>query len=105
MRTYRERKNITLKDLSKLVNLTPSYLSKIENNKREPSLRTLKRISRVLDVCFIRLIGGCYNTFCGEGCIYYKDRYDMYNKLPKEGQEEFDKLNSYMINKYKDYLF
>ena len=43
-------KNITQSDFSKIVNIDQADLSKIENGKLSPSLTTLKRISKGLDL-------------------------------------------------------
>ena len=38
------------KDLSVLLGISPSYLSEIENNKKEPSFDILKKYSATLDI-------------------------------------------------------
>ncbi|MEG2243660.1 MAG: helix-turn-helix transcriptional regulator, partial [Muribaculaceae bacterium] len=38
------------KDMSALLNISPSYLSEIENNKKSPSLDLLKRYADIFEV-------------------------------------------------------
>ena len=47
---YRKAKNLTIKDLANLAGVTPSLLSQIEKGSANPSLNTLKQISKALDV-------------------------------------------------------
>lgn len=50
IRKARNSKNITQEEFSKIVNIDQADLSKIENGKLSPSLSTLKRISKGLDL-------------------------------------------------------
>ena len=45
----RKKKNIKQNELAKLSNITPSYLSLIESNKKDPNLSTLRSISTALN--------------------------------------------------------
>ncbi len=47
IRKLRKLKGLTLKELSRNVGVTPSFLSQLENGKVAPSLSTLKRILSV----------------------------------------------------------
>lgn len=47
---YRKEKNLTIKDLANLAGVTPSLLSQIEKGTANPSLNTLKQISKALNV-------------------------------------------------------
>lgn len=44
------------KELSKLLEITPGYLSEIENNKKNPSLDLLSKYSEVFDIKLSQLI-------------------------------------------------
>lgn len=44
-------KNISQKDLAKELNITPSYLSKIEHGIKTPSFELGLRIAMILNVC------------------------------------------------------
>lgn len=48
--TIRKIKRLSQGDLANQANITQSYLSLIENNKKEPNLKTLKTISSSLDI-------------------------------------------------------
>jgi len=50
IKKYRELENITQKDLSDDVDITATYLSAIENDRKEPSLALLRKICGILDV-------------------------------------------------------
>ena len=46
----RKKKGVAQIDLAKMAGITQAYLSGIENNKREPNLSTLKKLSEKLEV-------------------------------------------------------
>ncbi len=46
----REARKLTLQDLSDRTNLNKSYLSRIENNQRDPTITALEKISLALNV-------------------------------------------------------
>lgn len=48
VRTFRASKDMTLNELADLSGMSYSHLSLIENNKRDPSLLTLKKNSQCL---------------------------------------------------------
>jgi len=50
---WRATKGLTLRQLAQMTNLTPGYLSQVENDKASPSIRTLRNISNVLGVRII----------------------------------------------------
>lgn len=47
---YRKSKKLTIKELANLTGVTPSLLSQIEKGTSNPSINTLKQISRALDI-------------------------------------------------------
>ncbi len=47
----RTQRNISQKELAKKLNITPSYLSKIEHNEKSPSFELGLRIAMILDIC------------------------------------------------------
>ena len=76
----RKQKGLSLQDVAKETGFTKSYLSQIENMKREPPISTLSKIAYVLDVDVAFLInGGMQNLEVpnitivrkGEGSAYY----------------------------------
>ncbi|HIE07737.1 MAG TPA: XRE family transcriptional regulator [Desulfarculaceae bacterium] len=50
IRAWREYKNIKLNELAKKIGISSSYLSQIENGKRNPTIKRLKSIARALGV-------------------------------------------------------
>ncbi|MGL5754630.1 MAG: helix-turn-helix domain-containing protein [Paraclostridium sp.] len=46
----RKEKNLSIRDLAKIANVTPSLLSQLERGLSNPSLNTIKAISKALDV-------------------------------------------------------
>jgi transcriptional regulator with XRE-family HTH domain len=50
IRRYRERFEVTQKELSKDLDVTSTYLSAIENGRKEPSLSLLKHVCKVLGI-------------------------------------------------------
>jgi len=50
LRILRSARNISQKQLSRKAGLNPSYISLLEKNKRNPTLETLQRIVKALDV-------------------------------------------------------
>jgi DNA-binding XRE family transcriptional regulator len=50
IRAWREYKQIKMNELAKNVGISSAYLSQIENNKRNPTIDTLKNIAKELAV-------------------------------------------------------
>ena len=50
IRQLRSHRGLTLKDMAEATDLSLSYLSLIERNKRDPSLSNLKKISKIFDL-------------------------------------------------------
>lgn len=50
IRAWREYKHIKMDELAKKVGISSAYLSQIENNKRNPTIDTLKNIAKELDI-------------------------------------------------------
>lgn len=57
IRYLRTRKGIPQVVLADRAEVTRPNLSRIENGKIEPGLRTLERISKALDVTLVELVG------------------------------------------------
>lgn len=47
---FRKKKGLSVRELSKLVEVTPSMLSQIENGLANPSIQTLKMLAKALEV-------------------------------------------------------
>ena len=50
IRQLRQKRNMTLQDLSKCSGLSVSYLSEIELGKKQPSLETIEKLSQALNI-------------------------------------------------------
>lgn len=50
LKFLRESRQINSKDFAKMVGVTPSTITQIEKGRKEPSLETLRKIARALDV-------------------------------------------------------
>lgn len=50
IRYYRRKKGITQEQLSKMANISRSYLATIETNKNKPSYKTIETIAKVLEI-------------------------------------------------------
>ena len=50
IRSIRREKSLLQSDLAEKASITQSYLSQIENNHKEPSVSTLKRLAEVLGI-------------------------------------------------------
>ena len=56
IKKFRKEKNITQKDMAKMLNMPSSTYSNYENNNREPNAATLKKIADILDISVIDLL-------------------------------------------------
>lgn len=50
IKKFRTLANLTQTDLARKALISRNYLSLLENNQREPSIATLERISKALDI-------------------------------------------------------
>lgn len=57
IRETREKAGLSLRKLAKEVGVSPSFISQVEQNKAQPSINSLQKISAVLGVSISILIG------------------------------------------------
>ncbi len=50
LKTLREKRNLTQKEVAQVCDITPEYLSKIENNTKTPSMILLKKLAATYNV-------------------------------------------------------
>ncbi|HDS4101805.1 TPA: helix-turn-helix domain-containing protein [Proteus mirabilis] len=50
MKKCRDARNLTLQEMAEKSGLTKSYLSRIENSQRDPTISALEKISLALDI-------------------------------------------------------
>lgn len=56
LKIIRYKNKLSQKELAKEIGITQSHLSRIENNKFSPQIRTLIDISKVLNICVIEIL-------------------------------------------------
>lgn len=56
IRKYRKIKNITQKELGETVGISNTYLSDIETGRTNPSIKTLKKIAKGLEINYMELL-------------------------------------------------
>lgn len=75
----RERRNLTQQELAKAAGISQSTIAHIENGKKDPSLSTLKKIAKALDV-HIALLFASDNVHVFD-LPRLKEHYDTLDKL------------------------
>jgi DNA-binding XRE family transcriptional regulator len=50
IKKYRIAKRLSQVDLAKIIEVTPTYISALENNRKEPSIALISKISEELDI-------------------------------------------------------
>ena len=61
LKKIRNEKGLSLRELSTLCDVSVSYISDIENDRNDPSIKTLKKICDSLDIKMSNAIK-CYNN-------------------------------------------
>lgn len=56
IRKYRKSGHLTQKDLGEAIGISNTYLSDIETGRTNPSIKTLKKIAKALDISYIELL-------------------------------------------------
>ena len=56
IRKYRKKKNLTQKELGDIVGISNTYLSDMEIGRTNPSIKTLKRIAKGLEISYVDLL-------------------------------------------------
>ncbi len=76
MRHIRRSKGLTQKELAKILGVSQSYVSKLENNEEmicNLTLKNVNELARLLDTCPVvlasSLIRQCYRKDCFKRCI------------------------------------
>ena len=57
IRNHREMKNFSQGELARRLRVSRSYISTLENGARNPSIKSLEKIARVLEVNVASLVG------------------------------------------------
>lgn len=61
IKSIRKSKKMTQTDFAELMGLSRSYIGDLENNRRNPSIKTLEAIARALDVPIVALLNDSSN--------------------------------------------
>lgn len=56
IKRVRKEKRMTQKDLGEIIGISNTYLSDIEIGRTNPSIKTLKRIAKGLEVSYVELL-------------------------------------------------
>ncbi len=56
IRKYRKIKNLTQKDLGEAIGISNTYVSDMETGRTNPSIKTLKKIAKGLEVNYMELL-------------------------------------------------
>jgi transcriptional regulator with XRE-family HTH domain len=68
VRELRHKAQVTQRDIAERSGLTVSYLSRLENDRITPSVRTLRKIAEALEVPVSALFDGDHEHRPGESC-------------------------------------
>lgn len=85
IRNIRKKKNLTLKDLGNIINLSEQAIGQYERGERQPNISILNKIAIALDVSIIDLIGDNLQIEEQEPTSEYKTIYvdDLIEQLEK----------------------
>src|SRR5579862_6176534 len=89
LRTLREEKNLSQGDIEKRTGLLRCYISRVENGHTVPSIETLEKIARALDLKLYQL-------------LYYEDR-PSEDLAPTSGWGSFGR-EARLLNKFRQLL-
>lgn len=69
LREMREKAKISIADASKALGISYEYLTKLETNKRKPSLKLMKKLSELYKVKPEKIFLAAFRTVCSEDII------------------------------------
>ena len=73
IRDFRKERGITLTDLAGRLDISPSYLSAMERNIRNPSVSLLKKIGDELNISLAYLVGDTEDAVTGEKLRFIRE--------------------------------
>ncbi len=97
IKEFRIAIGLTQRELALKAGISRSVLSQFENNEKNPSLKTLDRISKSLNVSISQLLEGkkISGNLCAEAEVLFKD----YKNLSKEAKKTIaNVIISFKIN-------
>ncbi|MCF1625861.1 helix-turn-helix domain-containing protein [Tetragenococcus koreensis] len=111
IKAIRKERNKTQKEFAEILDISPSYMSELENDKRNLSLETISNLAKKMDVSFLYLLEG-KTTFDDLKRIYNINKEDKLSSLSLEeavSSAENDVTNQvyanslYFIENYNEY--
>ncbi len=58
IRRYRKERKLTQKELANFAEISNTYLSDLEVDRTEPSIKTLRKIAEVFHISYLKLLEG-----------------------------------------------
>lgn len=89
IKLYMKNKGITSKELAKKVNVSPTHISYILNNKRYPSVDLLERIADALDVSISSFYKNINNTKEENFKINIPEEYSAKHKVTSRDKKQY----------------
>lgn len=112
VKAIRKERKLTQKQLAERMNISRSYLSDIENNRKNPSSKTLQSISEKLNVSMAYLITGekTIDSLSNEKELHFKEAFHKQDLIePKTINEEIlhlsDRIGKKVYLEYGDYNY
>lgn len=111
IKKYREKKKISKSELARMINVSPSYITMLENgSKTNPSEDVIFKISIALEVDYQELLSGIksikgnmIDSFSGSSTIY-ENILNLFNDKTIKGNDQTIKFKSALADylKYKN---
>ena len=103
IKRLREQKNLSQKELAGMIEVNPAQYGRVENNKVEPTLRTLLKIANALEVTLDDLVNPKDNPFQD---VQVKDKslmskVQLIDQLPDEEKNTVLKVIDMALTKMK----
>ena len=97
LRSLRKEKNLTLKDLSELADLSVPYLSDMERGAVNPSVESLKKVAEAFNMTVRDILSGVEKL--GES-VYssYPEGFESFLKDPDFSEEINDEWIDFLMN-------
>lgn len=70
IKTARVKKKYGVRELARILQISPAYVSKVENNHLKPGQKVLKEICRILDID--------YFSACRESLVFPQEARDAF---------------------------
>ena len=102
IKEQRQRRMLTQQQLAEKVNLTPGFISRIENGKKKPSLEVLLSICEALNITLNDLLVGNQIPQESDYNAEFTELLSHYNESERRLIFEITKALHQIINKHED---